>query len=200
VRKNVEILAPTWLEYRATRRTLPQAQISRTGISLARWRGANRGASVIVCGLAGALAPELPAGTILVPSWVGLADGTQMQCDPLLVEMLTTAACNLRLPLDTGPMLTARTLVVGDERQRWFQQGFVAADMETGLLAGRNLRVATVRVVLDTPARELPPDLARSTRALFQPLFWRELLWLSHAAPRYARLAARVLKAGLDPG
>jgi hypothetical protein len=123
-----------------------------------------------------------------------------MQCDPLLVEMLTTAARTLHLPLDTGPMLTARTLVVGDERQRWFQQGFVAADMETGLLAGRNLRVATVRVVLDTPARELPPDLARSMRALFQPLFWRELLWLSHAAPRYALLAARVLKAGLDPG
>lgn len=196
----MEILAPTWLEYRATRRTLPQAQISRTGISLARWQGANQGASVIVCGLAGALAPDLPAGTILVPSWIGLADGTKMQCDPLLVEMLTAAARTLRLPLDTGPMLTARTLVVGAERQRWFQQGFVAADMETGLLAGRDLRVATVRVVLDTPARELPPDLARPTRALFQPLFWRELLWLSNAAPRYARLAARVLKAGLDPG
>lgn len=196
----MEILAPTWLEYRATRRTLPQAQISRTGISLARWPGASQGASVIVCGLAGALAPELPAGTILVPLWVGLADGTQMQCDPLLVEMLITAARTLRLPLDTGPLLTARTLVVGDERQRWFQQGFVAADMETGLLAGRNLRVATVRVVLDTPARELPSDLARSTRALFQPLFWRELFWLSHAAPRYARLAASVLKAGLDAG
>ena len=198
--RSVEILAPTFLEYLAVRCTLPHARVSWTGLGLARWKGAHQGSIVVVCGLVGALAPGLRPGTILIPDRVGLADGGIMHCDPALVQALVTAARTLHFQPDTGPLLTARYLIVGGDRLNWSQQGFVAADMETGLLAGRNLRVATIRVVLDSPEHGISPDWLRPTRALLQPSLWRELFWLSRIAPRYALRAARVLKVGLGTG
>lgn len=196
----MEILAPTLLEYFAVRRTLPCARVKRVGVRLARWKGARQGSIVFVCGLAGALAPDLRPGTILIPEWVGLADGRIMHCDHALVQALVTAARTLHFQPDTGPLLTAQSLIVGDDRLTWSQRGFVAADMETGLLAGRNLRVATIRVVLDSPEHGISQDWLRPTRALLQPWLWRELFWLSRAAPQYALRAAHVLKVGLDIG
>jgi hypothetical protein len=193
---SIEILAPTFLEYWAVRYTLPRAHASLTGVQLARWKGVCQRANVIVCGLAGALAPDLLPGTVLIPDQIGLADGSIMRCDPALVQSLVTAAHMLHFRPDSRPMLTARSLIVGNDRRDWFQRGFVAADMETGLLAGRNLRVATIRVVLDTPEHTISPDWLRPTKALLQPLLWRELFWLSSAAPRYALRAAQVLKVG----
>jgi len=170
------------------------------GVRLARWKGARQGSVVVVCGLAGALAPGLRPGTVLIPEWVGLADGGIVHCDPALVQALVTAAHTLHFRPDTGPLLTAQSLIAGGDRHDWFQRGFVAADMETGFLAGRNLRVATVRVVLDSPEHGISPDWLRPTRALLQPALWRELFWLSRVAPQYALRAARVLKAGLGTG
>lgn len=193
----VEILAPTFLEYWAVRCTLSRACVHWTGLRLARWRGTRQGSIVIVCGLAGALTPGLPAGTVLIPERVGLADGSSLHCDPALVQALVTAAHSLHLHVETGPLLTARSLIVGNERHRWFRRGFVAADMEAGLLAGCNLRVATVRVVLDHPGRDISSNWSRPGIALLQPSLWRELFWLSRVAPRYALRAARVLKIGL---
>jgi hypothetical protein len=195
--RNVEILAPTFLEYGAARLMLPHARVRQTGVSLARWQGASEGTSVIVCGLAGALAPDLRPGIVLIPEQVGLADGSMCACDPELVQVLVRAARASGFQADTRPLLTSQSLIVGDARYDWFQRGFVAADMETGLLMERNLRVATIRVVLDTPEYGLSPDWLRPTRALLRPSLWKELFWLSHAAPRYALRAARVVKAGL---
>jgi hypothetical protein len=194
---SVEILTPTFLEYWAVRRTLPYAQASWTGMRLARWKGARQGTTVIVCGLAGALLPGMPPGTVLIPDWVGLADGRIMQCDTTLVEALVTAARTLHFQPDTRPLLTAQSLIVGSDRQDWSERGFVAADMEAGLLAGRHLRVATIRVLLDSPEHSISPDWLRPTRALLQPQLWQELFWLSRVAPRYALRAAHVLKIGL---
>ena len=197
---SLEILAPTFLEYWAVRRTFPHVHARRAGMQLARWKGAHPGSIVVVCGLAGALAPGLPPGTVLVPEQVGLEDGTIMQCDPTLVHTLVTAARSLRFQPDTRPLLTAQSLVVGKERSNWFQRGFVAADMETGLLAGRDLHVATIRVVLDSPDHGISSDWLRPTKALLQPRLWRELLWLAGASPRFALRAAQVLKAGISSG
>lgn len=167
---------------------------------LARWNGAPPGSIVVVCGLAGALAPGLPPGTVLVPEQVGLEDGTVMQCDPALVQALVTAARSLRFEPDTRPLLTAQSLIAGNDRGDWYSRGFVAADMETGLLAGRDLRVATIRVVLDSPDHGISQDWLRPTRAMLQPRLWRELLWLARASPRYALRAAQVLKAAASTG
>ncbi len=194
---DVEVLAPTLLEYWAVRCMLPHTYTRRAGVRLAHWQGSSSGSVVIVCGLAGALASDLHPGTVLVPRWVGLADGCIMHCDATLVQALIAATHTLRLRLHTGPLLTTQTLIVGDERHRWYQEGFVAADMETGLLAERNLRVATIRVVLDNPEYDLSSGWLRPTTALLQPRLWRELLWLSHTAPRYALRAGQVLKVGL---
>ena len=62
VMRSVEILAPTFLEYWAVRRTLPHARASWAGVRLARWKGVRQGSIVVVCGLAGALAPGLRPG------------------------------------------------------------------------------------------------------------------------------------------
>ncbi len=198
--RSVEILAPTFLEYWAVRRTLPHVRACWAGVRLARWKGVGQGSIVVVCGLAGALVPGLPPGTVMIPDRVGLADGRIMYCDPTLVQALVTAAHALHFRPDTRPLLTAQSLVVGRDRHDWSQQGFVAADMETGLLAGQNLRVATVRVILDNPEYGISPNWLRPTRALLQPQLWRELFWLSHMAPRYALRAACVLKIGLGTG
>lgn len=198
---HMEILAPTILEYWAVRRTLrmlPHTRISWAGVRLARWKRVPQSSIVVVCGLAGALAPGLPPGTVLIPDRVGLTDGRILSCDPILVQTLATAAHSLHLRTDTGPLLTAPSLVVEDSRHYWSQQGFVAADMETGLLIERNLRVATIRVVLDNPEHNISPAWLRPTRALLQPPLWSELFWLSRVAPRYALRAAHVLNVGLS--
>jgi len=197
-RRRVQILAPTLLEYWAVRRTLPGSGASWAGVRLARWKGAREGSIAVVCGLAGALTPGLRPGTILVPERVGLPDGRTMRCDPALVQALVIAAHTLGVQPNTGPLLTARSLVVGTARQEWAGRGFVAADMETGLLAEQNLRVATIRVVLDSPERGISREWLRPADALLRPRLWGELFWLCRVAPRYALHAARVLKAGLE--
>lgn len=196
----MEILAPTLLEYLAVRCTLPRIRTKWVGVRLAHWKGARQGSIVVVCGLAGALAPGLPPGTVLIPDRIGLADGRIVDCDPALVQALVEAARALHFRFDTRPLLTAQSLIVGDDRDDWCQRGFVAADMETGLLAGQNLRVATIRTVLDSPEYGISADWLRPTRALLQPSLWRELFWLSRVAPRYALRAAHVLKVGLGSG
>lgn len=194
---SVEILAPTFLEYWAVRSMLPNTHASWAGVRLTRWKGVHQGSVVVVCGLAGALVPGLSPGTVLIPERVGLADGSFMHCDPTFVQALVRAAHTLHFRLDSRPLLTAQTLIVGNDRHAWFQRGFVAADMETGLLARQGLRVATIRVVLDSPEQNISPDWLRPTMALLQPSLWRELFWLSLMAPRYALRAAHILKVGL---
>src|SRR5579884_611577 len=196
----MEILAPTTLEYWAARcslRSLSHAHVNWAGVCLARWHSVRQGSIVIVCGLAGALAPGLLPGTVLIPDRVGLIDGRIISCDPVIVQALVTAALSLHLRPDTRPLLTAPSMIVEDDRRYWFQRGFVAADMETGLLMGQNLRVATIRVVLDSPEHGISPDWLRPTSALLRPQLWPELFWLGRMAPYYALRAAHVLKVGL---
>jgi 4-hydroxy-3-methylbut-2-enyl diphosphate reductase len=195
---DVQILAPTWLEYLAVRRVLPHANVIRTGVALAQWHGTAAGSIVVVCGLAGALAPEVQPGTILVPEQVGLPDGRVIRCDTALVRALAEAARALGIPTETGPILTAPALVVGAERGLWAKRGFVGADMEAGLLADCGVRVATVRAVLDSPSHDISQLWLRPAEVVLRPRLWGELFWLSRAAPSYALLAARVLRAGLE--
>jgi Phosphorylase superfamily len=194
----VQILAPTLLEYWAVRRTLPNAGVQWAGVRLARWKVARADSIVVVCGLAGALVPGLRPGMVLVPAWVGLPDGRTMRCDPALVQALAAAARTLGFQPEGGPLLTAPSMVVGPARQEWAARGFVAVDMETGLLAGRNLRVATIRVVLDSLDQGISRDWLEPAGAMRRPTLWRELVWLCRVAPPYALRAARVLKVALE--
>ncbi|HWE61297.1 MAG TPA: hypothetical protein VHB98_06270 [Chloroflexota bacterium] len=196
--QRLHILAPTLLEYWAVRCMLPRARASRAGVRLARWHGAREGTVVVVCGLAGALRSGLRPGTVLVPEQVGLPDGRILRCDAALVATLVAAARAAGFQPETGPLLTAPSLIVGRARRDWARRDFVAADMETGLLAERALRVATIRVVLDSPEHEISPEWLRPTNAVRHPRVWRELFRLCRDAPRYSLRAARVLKVGLN--
>lgn len=198
--QRIAILAPTLPEYWAVRILLPRACIYRTGVGMARRQKLRQGSIVVVCGLAGALVSGLSPGTILIPEWVGLANGKTMACDPGLVQTLVTATRSLHWQLSTGPLLTASSLIVGSERSKWTQHGFVAVDMETGLLAEQDLHVAAIRVILDTPEHEISSDWLHPEKAFFQAQHWKELWWLSSTAPRYMLRVARVIKTGLGNG
>jgi hypothetical protein len=189
---SVTIVAATRLEARAVRRAVGAACVVRGGVALSRLRVPLAGA-VITCGLAGAVRPGLATGTVVVPSSVLRADGSVLACDPELTAALASAALSLDLPLEQAPLASGDELIVDEARRRWADRGCAAADMETGLLTAE--RVAVVRVVLDTPERELSAAWRHPGRALLSPAAWRELPWLAREAPRCAARAAAVLAA-----
>jgi Phosphorylase superfamily len=179
------------------RRALPRARVVRTGMALSRLPagGARPAGAVIACGLAGSLLTGVPTGTVLVPRRVLRPDGRWLECDPALVEALSAAARRLGHEPEPGPMATTRELVVGPDRRTWAARGCVGVDMETGLLNAE--RVATVRVVLDTPDRELHPAWRRPLGVLWRPAALAQLPWLTVESWRCARRAADVLAAAL---
>jgi 4-hydroxy-3-methylbut-2-enyl diphosphate reductase len=191
------VVAPTGLEARAVRRALPGARVVRSGVSLSRLphAGASLAGTVVTCGVAGSLRPGLPTGTVLVPRRVLRPDGRVLECDAALVSALAEAARRLGHEPDLRDMATTAALVVGAERAAWAARGCVGADMETGLLGAE--RVASVRVVLDTPERDLDPAWGRPLTVLWHPAAWSQLPWLASEAPRCARLAAEVLATAL---
>lgn len=190
------ILAPTRIEARAVRRALPAARVLRAGVALSRLSALDLDRTVVTCGLAGSLRSDVPTGTVLIPSIVLRPGGGRLVCDSGLVGALATGASRLGLTPEHRPMVTSRTLVVGAERQAWAERGCAAADMETGLLWAA--RVATVRVVLDTPECELSRAWQHPLTAVWRPHAWGELPWLAREGPRCARLAAEVLAAALS--
>lgn len=198
---DVTVLSATGLEAGAVHRALPAARVVRSGVGLSRLAGlpdaaTGLGDAVLSCGLAGSLRADLPTGTVLVPARVLTPDGAVRVCDPALVAALAAAARRLGLRPEQGPLATVRELAVGAGRRPLADLGCVAVDMETGLVHAE--RIAAVRVVLDTPERELSGAWRRPATALLQPAAWRELPWLARHGPRCARLAARVLAAAFS--
>jgi 4-hydroxy-3-methylbut-2-enyl diphosphate reductase len=196
----VLVVAATRLEAGAVRRAHPGATVVLTGVGLSRLPagGEPRAGVVISCGLAGSVLAGVPTGTVLVPGVVVRPDGTELVCDSRAVAALRSASRRLGREPEPGPMCTAARLVTGAERARLAASGCVGVDMETGLL--RAERVAAVRVVLDTPERELDPGWARPLTALLRPAAWSQLPWLLANSGRCARLAAGVLAAALRTG
>jgi len=192
------VVAATRLEARAVRRELPAARLVWSGVALSRLAGgaAELTGTVVTCGVAGSTRPDVPTGTVLVPRRVLRSDGCELGCDPALVEALAAASRRLGLEPELGAMATTEALAVGAERAVWAARGCAGMDMETGLL--RADRVASVRVVLDTPERELHAAWGRPATVLWRPAAWGQLPWLATEGPRCARLAARVLAAALS--
>ncbi len=196
------VLAPMGLEWRAVRRALAAAgnpaPAVRCGISLSRWEPPSPPLpALITCGLAGGLRPDLRPGTVVVAESVAFEDGDPVACDPGWVAALVAGARACGEEPVVGPMLTARRLVVGDARRSWVEKGFVAAEMETALLASTGAPLASLRVIIDAPAAEVSEHWVSPRRAALDPRRWREAAWLATQAPGYARLAARCLAAGL---
>ncbi len=190
------IVAATTLEARAVRRHAPAARIVESGVGLARLRAVTIDNVAISVGLAGGLREDVPTGTLVIPSAVATNDGTAIACDPEWTARLRAAAAHLGLAFLDAALLTSDALVVGAARATWGARGFAAVDMETARIPAP--AIAAVRVVLDTPQRELSPDWLDPSRAMLRPRNWGQMFWLAREGPRCADLAARVLAAALD--
>jgi hypothetical protein len=187
----LSIIAATALEANAVRRACPGVRVVETGIALARASQADFGECVVSCGLAGGLREDLASGTVLIPREVRRPNCETLQCDRELVEALLESARHLRIEPVTDPLLTSECIVNGPGRAQWAARGYAGVDMETGLIVAP--RVAAVRVILDTPLRELSSEWLNPDRALRDPRNWPQALWLARAAPSAARLAARIV-------
>ena len=185
------VVAATGLEARAVTRALPGARVVETGIGLAKLADRDLGDIVVSCGLAGGLRTDVATGAIVVPESVTAPDGSILTCDEELRAALVRAARQTSSAVEGGPLITTRALVTGPMRGILAERGYVAADMETGLI--RASRLAAVRVVLDTPMHELSPAWLHPLRALVTPAAWSQTLWLAREGPRCAQLAAQVL-------
>jgi len=192
----ITIVAPLSIEANAVRRELPNAKVLEGGIALAKLHEPLHG-TIVVCGVAGGLRTDVPTGTVLVPRRVRRPDGSELECDAELVAAFAAGARRLGVEPVLDPLLTAATIVNGAARLEWAARGYAGVDMETGLIQAE--RVAAVRVVLDTPLHELSTDWVNPMRAMLRPSNWPQAVWLASAAPRAARLAARVITQVLGP-
>ena len=111
-------------------------------------------------------------------------------CDRALVMQLIVAARKMGEDPVVAPLVTCETMARGAERGRWAGLGYAAADMESGLIDAP--RLAVVRVILDTPSRELSAAWLTPERAMLNPLLWPEAFWLARNAPRCARISAAI--------
>jgi len=126
----------------------------------------------------------------LIPDRVRRPDGTHLDCDAQAVQALRAQARARGYEPVTDPIVTGATLVYGAERKAWAARGYAGVDMETGLLHAP--RAACVRVVLDTPLREISPAWLTPSKAFLQPRAWRDLPFLMREGPRCAAIAAEI--------
>jgi len=190
------VIAATRLEASAARRTVrDRARVVHAGVGFSRLPSRTFDGSVISCGLAGALARDLPTGTVLVPDQVLRPNGDRLVCDPELCAALRASASALGARVVRDPLVTTTSILHGAQRRFWADLGYAGVDMETGCIDAP--RIAAVRVVLDTPQREISPAWSHPLAALTQPGVWRDLTWLPWEGPRCARLAARILAGAL---
>jgi Phosphorylase superfamily len=196
--RDVTVVAAMGVEARPFTRLTPQLRLVRAGIGLATLdRRLLTTGVVLSVGLAGGLPEDVASGTVVIPAQVAREDGVLVACDPAWRAALEAASRRLGYPTSTAPLLSAEALVTHAGRGRWAARGFAAVDMETAMLAGMVARVAAVRVVLDTPSREISPAWESPARAALDPRHWREGWWLLRTAPSYARRAALVVRAAL---
>lgn len=194
----VEVLAPTLFEYLISRISIDREhRVRYAGMRLSRWRPFSSDSTVIVCGLAGSLVPTLRPGHVFIPETVSLAGGDIRRCHPDVVAALQVAARELRFEPASGKLLTSSALVTGDYRARWAALGYSAVDMEAGLVPDR-VNFASVRVILDAPARSISPEWVTPATAIRSRQSWSEFAWLAHHAPIFARRAARIADAGME--
>ena len=189
-------LCATQTEYRAAQHELGglEIRIVKTEIGC----GGNFDDTVISLGLCGGLRRGVPRGTVLVPDEIERPSGERVACDRELATHLRDAARQLGEAPDSGALITATTLVRGKARDDWAARGFSGVDMESGLVIAP--RLVVVRVILDTPERELSDAWLRPLSVFARPDAWHELPWLARTAPRYARLAAHVVRQALMNG
>jgi 4-hydroxy-3-methylbut-2-en-1-yl diphosphate reductase len=152
--------------------------VHRTGMGPSRARAAapallaRPGAALVVMGFGGGLDEHSEVGDVVVGDVVSGPDGERVACAG--AEALADALERRGLTVRRGQIASVARLAMGDARVRLREGGAIAVDMESVWLApgagGRPF--AVVRVISDTPARELTRPLltiagvARASAAL----------------------------------
>jgi 4-hydroxy-3-methylbut-2-en-1-yl diphosphate reductase len=173
----VTVLTPMALEARAIRGGAPWTEVRRTGMGpkraaeYARTHDHSEAAAVVIAGFCGALDPSLQPGDVVLASELRGPDDTVVCADPtILAGVLRRGG----LRVHVAPIASERSLATGPRRRRLAQTGAAAVDLESAWLApsagGRPLHA--LRVVLDTPGRELrnPVTSATGTVAAYRSL------------------------------
>jgi 4-hydroxy-3-methylbut-2-enyl diphosphate reductase len=161
--------------------------------------------AVAVAGLAGALTDDLSPGDVVVASQVRTGDGATIPCSS---GPLMAALDRMGVRATVGPILTSNTLAGGERRRAMASTGAIAVDMESAWLAGAagGRPLAVLRVIVDTPGRELRRPLATVIGGLAGLRALRRAApalrsWAGAAGPRTVLLAGpRSFCAGVDRG
>jgi 4-hydroxy-3-methylbut-2-enyl diphosphate reductase len=157
---SLAVLAPLSIEALALRCGLREARVIRTGAGPRRSQSAARrlagspDSALAVAGVCGGVDSELQPGDVIVASELQGGKGTQKLTDPeALVDAIRALGTDARL----GPIRSEDHIVRGAERERLFESGAIAVDMESRWLAeaAGDRPFAVVRVVIDTPHRKL---------------------------------------------
>jgi 4-hydroxy-3-methylbut-2-enyl diphosphate reductase len=125
---------------------------------------------LVLAGVAGAVAPGLGPGDIVVADRVVL-DGAADRDAAVVLPGAADLAKALRiagLTVHLGPVGGADRIVTGAARAVWADRGALAVDLESGVLARTGRLAAVVRAIVDTPAHPLVSlgTLPRGSRAL----------------------------------
>lgn len=192
------VVVATRTEARAFRSVAPGITVRHAGVALKGWKQEIPTPVVISAGLAGGLTAAVQPGVVVVPERIATGAGDPIECDAAWTEALISAAERVGCPVVREGIVTLPAMATGAQREEWAARGFVAADMESGLLALRAPRCAAVRVVLDTPARDLSARWRRPALAALDPRNWSDAIWLARHAPQLARRAAHVVRAAIE--
>ncbi|HWX44711.1 MAG TPA: hypothetical protein VNY52_05250 [Solirubrobacteraceae bacterium] len=172
------IAAPLRLEAAMIRSGARGVAVHRTGMGPRRARAAapalrdRPGVALLVMGFGGGLDEHSDVGDVVVADAVLGPDGELVACAG--AEALAEALERRGLSVRRGQIASVARLAMGDARVRLREGGAIAVDMESVWLApGAGARpFAVVRVISDTPARELTRPLltvagvARASAAL----------------------------------
>ncbi len=172
------IAAPLRLEALMIRSAAPRGRVRRTGMGPRRARAAvpalleDAARTLLVMGFGGGLDEHSGVGDVVVADEVQGPDGASVACAG--AEGLAEALERRGLTVRRGVVASVTRIAMGEARVALRESGAVAVDMESVWLAaaaaGRPF--AVVRVISDTPARELTRPLltvagiARASAAL----------------------------------
>jgi adenosylhomocysteine nucleosidase len=171
VRRVVRGPVPTWQGI--TPAPSSQVLVYRSGIGPDRATESTRTvleqfpiSALINTGCCGALAPELPAGSVVVAESLFVVGGDGETChstEPSSTRLLIEAARSAAVRVEKGRILTSRTPFVTaiEKHLAWEQVRALTVDMESALIASvayqRGIPFSCARVVLDDAATNLPP-------------------------------------------
>ena len=186
------VLCPLSMEARAARRGIRRngggATVLCTGMGPKRSRRVeHKPGPVAVVGMGGAVVTHSHAGAAIEPGDVVVA--TEVSADDVASIGLPRAESVAKLldeagfTVHVGPVASVSELALGPRRQELADRGAVAVDMESAWLLEHHCGpAAVVRVVTDTPTRELrtaaaPARILRALRTIrrLSPVLTKEV-------------------------